>query len=100
MKNWMKIHQILLAALVFAVLGFLIVYFLVLSPKKQELEEVRSEVSRLQERLRGSSWPLDADRLARFLTELEKECKGDQKSSALTAHSAAALHRANATFLP
>lgn len=99
MKNWMKIHQILLAALVFAVLGLLVVYFLVFSPKKQELEEVQSEVSRLQERLRGSVWPLDADRLERFLVELEKEYKGDQKSSALTAHSAEALRKASATFL-
>lgn len=99
MKNWLKIHQVLLAALLFAVLAQVIVYFLVLSPKGEELEELQADVDKLQERLRGSKWPLDAEKLERYLAALEKEYKGSQKDSALTARSAEALRQANATFL-
>ena len=100
MKNWLKIHQILLAALLFAILAQAIVYFLVLSPKGEELEDLKADVDKLQERLRGSNWPLDAEKLERYLAALEKEYKGSQKDSALTARSAEALRLANATFLP
>ncbi len=99
MKNWLKIHQVLLAILLFAILAQVIVYFLVLSPKGEELEDLKSDVDKLQERLRGSNWPLDAQKLERYLGALEKEYKGSQKDSALTARSAEALRQANATFL-
>ena len=100
MKNWLKIHQVLLAILFFAILAQIIVYFLVLSPKGEELGDLKNDVDKLQERLRGSNWPLDAKKLEGYLAALEKENKGSQKSSALTARSAEALRQANATFLP
>ena len=100
MKNWLKIHQVLLVILIFAVLIQGVVYLLFLSPKGEELDDLRSDVDKLQERLRGSNWPLDAEKLERYLAALEKEYKGSQKDSALTARSAEALRLANTTFLP
>ena len=97
MKNWLKIHQILLVILLFALFGEGVVYLLFLLPKSDELSELRSDVDSLQDRLRGSKWPLEAEKLERYLAELDKEYKG--KGSALTQRSAEALQRANATFL-
>lgn len=100
MKNWLKPHQIL-AATVIALLGLqVLAYVFLLSPRRNEIAELRYSVENKRQRLHGATLPLDANKLEAFLDSLKKGLQSGTGGGALAAKAAEATARADSTFKP
>lgn len=76
MKNWLKIHQALLAAAI-AVMAFqLLIYMLILRPQQSEVQDMKAAIDKKRQRLTGSEWPLQADKLEKFHALLKERLEG------------------------
>jgi len=97
MNNWMKVHQILAALFAIALIMQNFLFFFLINPKKDELEEIRSSIENQRQRLKGANLPLDAKKLDDYLSRLKKDLEG-KSENALFARSKEALAKAGDNF--
>lgn len=80
MKKWPNQHRNLFAILAFAMLICGVGYFLALRPLLAKIKEDQEYISETKTKLKTSGWPLDAERLQKFL-ELKKSILEKNKTS-------------------
>ena len=100
MSRWLKVHQLLLTAAVLLLAVQVLLYVLVLKPRKQELRKARQEEEELQKRLSRSPWPTQAERLAAHAQELQQVLGDAESGKGLAAQVKAARDKASRTFAP
>ena len=79
MKNLLKPHQILLMAALFLAGVQIAVYFLLLKPQSDTVQEITENIDELRSSMKSGKWPWDNVLLEKHLKELRKEAGGDAK---------------------
>jgi Tfp pilus assembly protein PilO len=76
MRPWPQAHKNLAAVLLLTLVALLPVYLLVLRPKAQNVLALEGQLTEIKDKLKGSTWPLNAENLATLLAENTKKLKG------------------------
>ncbi len=76
MRPWPQAHKNLAAVLLLALVALFLVYFFILRPKAQNVLDVEVQLTEIKDKLKGSTWPLNAENLQTLLAENTKKLKG------------------------
>ena len=79
MKNLLKPHQILLLVALILAGVQVAVYFLLLKPQSDAVQEITESIDDLRSTMKSGKWPWDNVLLEKHLKELRKEAGGDAK---------------------
>lgn len=104
MRPWPQAHKNLAAVLLLTLVALFLVYLFVLRPKAQAVQELGGQLEELKDKLKGSTWPLNAENLATLLAENTKKLKGtkgergDKGYAGIEEKAVQILNLATATF--
>jgi hypothetical protein len=76
MRPWPQAHKSLAVVLLLLIIGLSLVYFLLLRPRAQGVQDLAAQVGELRGKLKDSTWPLNAESLTSLLDENTKKLKG------------------------